>query len=41
MVWLKAQEIGLPVMLKASSGGGGRGMRFVKDINEIENAYKA
>ena len=38
---IKAEEIGLPVMLKASSGGGGRGMRFVKEISEIENAYKS
>ena len=38
---LKAKEIGIPVMLKASSGGGGRGMRFVEDINEIKNAYNS
>ena len=38
---IKAEEIGLPVMLKASSGGGGRGMRFVKEMSEIENAYKS
>ena len=38
---LKAEEIGLPVMLKASSGGGGRGMRFVEKINDIESAFKS
>jgi len=38
---LKAEEIGLPIMLKASSGGGGRGMRFVEEINDIENAFKS
>ena len=36
---LKAHEIGYPVMLKASAGGGGKGIRLVKDESEIENAY--
>ena len=31
-------EIGLPVIIKAASGGGGKGMRIVKKINELENA---
>ena len=35
-----ASKIGLPVMFKASAGGGGKGMRFVKDASEVENAYK-
>ena len=26
-------------MLKASAGGGGRGMRFVENIDQIENAF--
>ncbi len=35
-----ADKAGYPVMLKASAGGGGRGMRLVKSPNEIESAYK-
>ncbi len=34
-----AKEIGLPVMMKAVAGGGGRGMRFVYDEADLENAY--
>ena len=34
-----ASEIGYPVMLKASAGGGGRGMRLVHNDSEIENAF--
>ncbi|MDZ7822895.1 MAG: pyruvate carboxylase [Ahrensia sp.] len=32
-----AREIGYPVMLKASWGGGGRGMRAIFSENEVEN----
>jgi acetyl-CoA carboxylase biotin carboxylase subunit len=35
-----ASRIGLPVMFKASAGGGGKGMRFVSSIDEAENAFK-
>ena len=34
-----AKEIGFPVILKASSGGGGRGMRLVWDADELQRAY--
>jgi len=36
---LVAKDIGYPVMLKASAGGGGRGMRLVYKDSEIENAF--
>lgn len=35
-----AKEVGFPIMLKASAGGGGRGMRLVKNENEVIHAYK-
>ena len=34
-----AQEIGYPVMLKATAGGGGRGMRLVWKDEELEAAW--
>jgi acetyl-CoA carboxylase biotin carboxylase subunit len=34
-----AKEIGYPVMLKATAGGGGRGMRLVWKSSELENAW--
>ncbi|MCL2633285.1 MAG: acetyl-CoA carboxylase biotin carboxylase subunit [Oscillospiraceae bacterium] len=33
-----AAEIGYPVMVKASAGGGGRGIRFVQEESELEAA---
>jgi acetyl-CoA carboxylase biotin carboxylase subunit len=33
-----AREIGLPVMVKASAGGGGKGMRLVREEAELEPA---
>jgi acetyl-CoA carboxylase biotin carboxylase subunit len=34
-----AGEIGYPVILKASAGGGGRGMRLAWSADELQNAY--
>jgi acetyl-CoA carboxylase biotin carboxylase subunit len=33
-----AKQIGLPVMVKASAGGGGKGMRLVREDKELEPA---
>ncbi|GMU85966.1 MAG: acetyl-CoA carboxylase biotin carboxylase subunit [Ignavibacteriales bacterium] len=35
-----AQEMGLPVIIKAVAGGGGKGMRVVLEESELENAYQ-
>lgn len=35
----EAAEIGYPVMLKAASGGGGRGMRVIRDEDQLQNAF--
>ena len=35
-----AGEIGYPVMMKASAGGGGKGMRIINDPGEIEQAFR-
>jgi acetyl-CoA carboxylase, biotin carboxylase subunit len=35
-----AKQIGFPVMLKASAGGGGKGMRLVNEESEMANAWE-
>jgi len=35
-----ANEIGYPIMLKAAAGGGGKGMRMVRNDEELENAWQ-
>ena len=36
-----AKKIGFPIMLKASSGGGGKGMRAVTNESELEKAWES
>lgn len=36
----EADRIGYPVILKASAGGGGRGIRIVVEKNELKKAYE-
>jgi acetyl-CoA carboxylase biotin carboxylase subunit len=35
-----AREIGYPLMIKASSGGGGKGMRLVRNEDELVTSYR-
>lgn len=35
-----AKEIGFPILIKASAGGGGKGMRIVENANEFEDQMK-
>ncbi|MCU4176132.1 acetyl-CoA carboxylase biotin carboxylase subunit [Carboxylicivirga sp. N1Y90] len=35
-----AKKIGYPVMLKASAGGGGKGMRLVRDEKDLVSSYE-
>jgi acetyl-CoA carboxylase, biotin carboxylase subunit len=36
-----AADVGLPVLLKATAGGGGKGMRLVTDLDDLDDAYAA
>ncbi|MDE0590059.1 acetyl-CoA carboxylase biotin carboxylase subunit [Halocynthiibacter sp. C4] len=35
-----AEEVGFPVIIKATAGGGGRGMKLAKSIEELEVAFR-
>jgi acetyl-CoA carboxylase, biotin carboxylase subunit len=36
----QAQAVGFPIILKASGGGGGRGMRIVRQVEDVARAYE-
>lgn len=36
----EAERIGYPIMVKAAAGGGGRGMRVVRDSEQLTKAFK-
>lgn len=36
-----ADDLGFPIIMKAVSGGGGRGMRVVRKADELENAFNS
>jgi acetyl-CoA carboxylase biotin carboxylase subunit len=36
-----AKDVGFPVILKASAGGGGRGMRVVRQAKDVAQSYRA
>ncbi len=38
---ISAERMGYPVMIKATAGGGGRGMRLVDSSKNLENLFKA
>src|SRR5437870_2374229 len=37
----EAARLGYPVLLKAAAGGGGKGMRLLREVGELEPAFEA
>ena len=37
---IAAEDIGFPIMIKASEGGGGKGIRMVSKPEDVQNAYR-
>ena len=37
---VQADKVGFPILLKASAGGGGKGLRLVKDKKELLSSYR-
>jgi acetyl-CoA carboxylase biotin carboxylase subunit len=37
----EAERVGFPVMLKARGGGGGRGMRIVRGVDQVRRAFES
>ena len=33
------KKIGYPILIKAAGGGGGKGMKIVKEENQLENLF--
>ena len=40
-LWRGARSVGFPVILKASAGGGGRGMRVIRSAEELPQLFQA
>jgi len=38
---IEAEKAGLPVLIKARAGGGGRGIRLVEKLEDVERAFQA
>jgi len=37
----EAERVGFPVMMKARAGGGGRGMRIVRSVDQVRRAFES